>query len=99
MKHIQLYITTFELEYRNVEQLSHRQQPPTTSQSTIVEVFETLETAYVDISTAHSMIEPIENIHLNTRMDQINVNTFTKTVGSSTNTDPIKDQRHLKLYT
>ena len=54
-------MTTFEPEYRKFELLPQSQQPPTMLQFKIEEVFETLETAGVDISTAHSMIDPILN--------------------------------------
>ena len=54
-------MTNFELCYRNFEFLTQRHQPSTIFQSTIEEVFETLETPYVDMSTSHSMIEPTVN--------------------------------------
>ena len=54
-------MTTSELDYRNFERIPQRHQLSTIFHSTIEEVFETLETADVDISTAHFIIEPIVN--------------------------------------
>ena len=59
LKHTQQYMTTFELNYRNFEFLTQRHQISTIFNFTVEEVFKTLETAYVDMSTAHSMIELI----------------------------------------
>ena len=56
-------MTNFELYYRNFERLPQRHQIYTKSQSTIREAFETIKTAYVEMSIAHSMIDPIFNIH------------------------------------
>ena len=56
LKHVQHYMTTFELDYRNFEHLPQTHQLHTTFQSTIEEAFETLKIADVDISAAHSMI-------------------------------------------
>ena len=47
MKHLQLYMNTFEQQYRKFDLKKHRQQLSTTFQNTIEEVFETLETAYI----------------------------------------------------
>ena len=52
-------MTTFELDYRNFECLTQRHQLSTIFNSTIEEFFETLVTEYVDMLTAHSMVEPI----------------------------------------
>ena len=54
-------MTTFEPEYRKFELPPQRQQLPTMFHFTIEEVFETLETSDVDISTAYSMIDPFVN--------------------------------------
>ena len=61
MKHLQCYMTTFEIEYRNSELLPQINQLSTMLHSTTEEVFETLETEDIDISTAHSMIDSIVN--------------------------------------
>ena len=61
LKHLQLYMTTFELEYRKFERNSQRQKPSTKFHFTIEDVFETLETSDVDMSTSHYMIDPIVN--------------------------------------
>ena len=75
-------MTPFELYYIKCEPLSQRHQLSTIFYSTIEEVFETLETADVDMTTVYSIIEPIVNrilaTYFNTRMDQISVNTSTK---------------------
>ena len=60
-KHIKHYMTNLELYYRKFERLTKIYQLYTTLQSKIEEVFENLETEYVDMSTAHSMIYPITN--------------------------------------
>ena len=54
-------MTTFKLDYINFERLPQRHQVSTTFNSTIEEVFETLETADVYMSTAHYVIETIFN--------------------------------------
>ena len=64
LKHIQRYTTPYELDYRKFECLPQIYQLSTTCTSTIEEVFETLETAYIDMASSHSMIEPIINWNL-----------------------------------
>ena len=54
-------MTTFEIKYRKFERLTHGHQLSTKFHFTIEEVFETLETEDVDMSTSHSMIDPIFN--------------------------------------
>ena len=61
LKHLQWYMTTFELYYRRFERLPQRHKISTIFYSTIEEFFETLKTAYIDITTAHSIIESIVN--------------------------------------
>ena len=61
-------MTDFELEYRKFEWLPQRHQIFTTFHFINEEVFETLETANVGISKAHSVIFPI--------FDRNFVNTF-----------------------
>ena len=56
LKHLQLYMTNFELGYRKVERIQQRHQLSTIIQSTIEEVFGTMEKSYVDMSTSHSTI-------------------------------------------
>ena len=72
MKHLQLNMNTFELNYRKYEQLPQRQQLSTIFKSTIEEVFEALETVDVCMSTAHSMIEPIVNRNFGNIFDHRN---------------------------
>ena len=50
LKHLQRYMTPFELDYRNFELLPQSHQLSTTFTSTIEEVFETLETEDIDIT-------------------------------------------------
>ena len=54
-------MTTIEIYYRKFEHLPQKHQLSTIFNSTIEEVFETLETADIDMSTDHSMIEPTVN--------------------------------------
>ena len=54
-------MNTFELEYIKFEQNPQRCQISTNFHLTIEEVFDTLETADVDMSESHSMIDPIFN--------------------------------------
>ena len=61
LKHFLCYLTTFGLYCRNFEQLPQRHRLSAIFQSKIEEVFVTLETADVDMSTSHFMIEPIFN--------------------------------------
>ena len=61
LKHLQQYMTLFDLYYRKFEHLPQRHQLSTTFQFKIEEVFETIEIEDVDIKTDHSMIEPIVN--------------------------------------
>ena len=56
-------MNTFELDYRKFERLPQRQQLSTIFNSTIEEVFETLETAGLYMLTDHFMIEPIFNLN------------------------------------
>ena len=49
-------MTIFELYYRKFERLPQRHQLSTIFNYTIEEVFETLETVDVDMSTAHYII-------------------------------------------
>ena len=49
LRHIQLYLTTIKLDYIKFERLPQIQQLSTTIQYTIEEVFETLETADIDM--------------------------------------------------
>ena len=83
--------------------MPQRHQLSTIFQFTIEDVFENLETADVDMSTAHPMIETIVNRnfgkHFTTRMDQISVNTYMKTLVSSINPDPIKYQVPHQFHT
>ena len=55
-------MTTFELEYGKFEILPQKDLLSNTFRSTIGEVFETLDTDDLDMSTSHSMIDPIVNI-------------------------------------
>ena len=59
MKHLQRYITPIELDYRKFERLQQSHKISNVFTSTIEENFETLETSDIDITSSHSMIEPI----------------------------------------
>ena len=61
LKHIQRYMTPFELDYRNFERLSQSQQLSNTFTPKIEEFFETLETEDLYMTSSHSIIEPISN--------------------------------------
>ena len=54
-------MTPFELDYIKFERLPQIHQLSTTFTSTIEEVFETLDTAYINMISLNSMIEPIVN--------------------------------------
>ena len=54
-------MTPFELDYRKFDCHPQKQQISTTSTPTIEELFKTLETADIDMTSSHSMIEPIVN--------------------------------------
>ena len=88
-------MTTFELEYITFEQNTLRHQLSTTFLFTIEEVFETLNTAYVYMSTAHYFIDPFVNRNFgNTfhhRNVPNNVNTSIKTQVNSINPDTFRD--------
>ena len=58
-KHLQCYMNKFELEYRNIMRLPQIIHLSTTFLLILKSVFETIETVYVEMSTAHSMIGPI----------------------------------------
>ena len=61
LKPLQQYPTPFEQYYRNFKHIPQRHRLSTIFNSTLKELYETLETEDVDMSTAHSMIEPIFN--------------------------------------
>ena len=73
LKHFKRYMTTFEIEYRKFELIPQRHQLSTILNSTIEELFETLETEDVDISTSHYMIEPIVNWNIGNKFHHHNV--------------------------
>ena len=54
-------MTTFELDYIKFKRLPQINQLFTIFQSTIEEVFETIEKSDLDMSASNSMIEPIVN--------------------------------------
>ena len=54
-------MNNFELQYRQFQHNPQRRRLSTTFQHTIEEVFETLETEYLEMPTAHSIIYPIAN--------------------------------------
>ena len=53
LKHIQIYTTPFELDYRKFEHLPQIQKISTTFTPTIEEVFETLEIKDIDMELSH----------------------------------------------
>ena len=61
LKHIQRYMNPFELNYRRFERQPQIQHLSLTFSPIIEEIFETLETADIDMTPYHSMIEPIVN--------------------------------------
>ena len=102
LKHIKRYMTTFELYCINFECLPKRQQLSTIFNYTIEEVSETLKIVYVDMSTAHSMIEPIVNRNFgNTFHHQNGPNQcrhINKKIVNSINIEPINFQRPHQLH-
>ena len=61
LKHLQRYTTSFELEFRRFERQPQSNHPSITFTPKTEEIFETLETADIDMNPSHSMIEPIIN--------------------------------------
>ena len=61
LKHLQRYRTPFELDYRRFDRQKQIQQLSITFSPKIEEIFETLETADIDITSSHSIIETIVN--------------------------------------
>ena len=61
LKHLQRYMTPFELDYRSFEHQPQSQQLSLTFTPKIEEIFESLETSDIDITPSHSIIEPIVN--------------------------------------
>ena len=102
VKHIQFGMTTFELDYRNFEWIPQLHQLSTTLQSTIKEVFETLETE--DVSCQQSIpwmtlfSTETSAIPFITRVEKIIVNTTIKTKVDSINPYPIKDHGPYQLH-
>ena len=102
MKHLQLYTTTFELDYRKFELLTQIHQLSTILQYKIEEVFEALETADIDMLTVHYMIVTIFNQSFDNKIHNLNgpnqrQNIHEKLV-NSINSDSIKDQEPHQLY-
>ena len=60
-KHIQRYMTAFDLDFRMCGRLPQRHRLFTILHSTIEAIFENIEESDVDILTALSIIEPIFN--------------------------------------
>ena len=61
LKHIQRYMNSFELQFRRFERQPQRDQLSNIFTPKIEEIFETLETADIEINPSHSMIETIIN--------------------------------------
>ena len=61
LPHLQQFVKSFELDYLKYESKKHRHQLKNTFPFIMEEVFETLETEYVDITTTDSsnMIETV----------------------------------------
>ena len=61
LKHLQIYMTSFELYVRRFERQPQSNQLSIILFPSMELIFETLETADIDMSPYHSMIEPIFN--------------------------------------
>ena len=61
LKYLQIYMTPFQLYYRNFERLPQSHQIPTTFTPTIKEVSGNLDIADTYMTSSHSIIEPIIN--------------------------------------
>ena len=61
LKHLQRYITSFEIDYGGFEAQLKSQQISPTFTPTTEEIFETLEKEDIDMTLSHSIIEPIVN--------------------------------------
>ena len=94
LKHLRRYMTPFALDYRKFECIPQIQQLSITSNLTIEEVFETLETAYIDMNSSRSTIEPIINRNCG--------NTFQHHNGTNhrqhTHKNTSQQHQHIKFY-
>ena len=61
MKHLQLYMAYFELDFRGFERQPQSEQISITFTPSMENIFETLETADVDMNPSQSIIGPIVN--------------------------------------
>ena len=59
LKHIQRYMNSFEIEFRRFGRQPQSDQLSIIFTPKVEEIFETLETADIDMYPSHSMIEPI----------------------------------------
>ena len=75
LKHLQIYMTPFDIYYRKFERYTQSQKLYITFNPTIEEIFETLDTADIYMTPSHSIIEPIVNHNF--------VNIFQHHIGSN----------------
>ena len=61
LKHIHQYTTSHDIDYRRFERQPQSEQLPLKFTPKTEKIFETLETADIDMNPPHSMIEPIVN--------------------------------------
>ena len=61
LKHLQIYMTIYEPDDNFFECIPQSHHISTAFTSTIEEVFENIETTDIDMTSSHSMIEPIVN--------------------------------------
>ena len=72
LKHLQIYMTPFDLYYRKFERHPQIQKLSITFTPTIEEVFETLETADIDMTPSQLIIEPIVNLNFGNKFQHQN---------------------------
>ena len=72
LKHIQRYMTSFEIAYRQFENKPKSDQIPLTFTPKMKEIFETIETSNIEMNPNHSMIEPTVNSNFGNKFQHQN---------------------------
>ena len=72
LKHLQRYMTPYELRYKKLEYIPQIHQLSTTFISTIEEVFENLDTVEIGMTSSNSIIEPIVNSNFGNKFQHQN---------------------------
>ena len=101
LKHLQRFMTSFNLDFIIFEHQPQSDQPFTIFKPSIELIFETLETDEIYMHPYHSMTDHIINrnleIHFTIRMDQINVNPRTKIPAINIITAPLDNSTRTEI--